>query len=110
MRQARPNRDEAEAKFLREYRPGDFPRPSVTVDLVILTVVDKLLRLLLVRRNEHPFKDRWALPGGFVRVGPTREGHEDRGEDLEAAARRELEEETGLSHETAGRIHLGQVG
>lgn len=100
-------RDEGEAKFLREYEPGSFPRPSVTVDLVVLTVVDKLLRVLLVKRGEHPFKNRWALPGGFVRVGDARE---DQGEDLEAAARRELEEETGLSHDTAGRIHLAQVG
>lgn len=100
-------RDEGEAKFLRDYQPGDYPRPSVTVDLVILTVVDKLLRVLLVKRNEHPYKGRWALPGGFVRVGPSRE---DQGEDLEVAARRELEEETGLSRENAGRIHLAQVG
>ncbi len=107
MRAPKSPRDEGEARFLRDYRPGDFPRPSVTVDLVILTVVDKLLRVLLVQRNEHPFKGRWALPGGFVRVGPNRE---DQGEDLEAAARRELEEETGLSHENAGRILLTQVG
>jgi 8-oxo-dGTP diphosphatase len=98
---------EGEAKFLRDYQPGDYPRPSVTVDLVILTVVDKLVRVLLVKRSEHPFKGRWALPGGFVRIGPSRDAQ---GEDLEAAARRELEEETGLSHENAGRIHLAQVG
>ena len=83
-----------EAQFLARYRPGDFPRPSVTVDIVVLTVVDAELRVLLVKRREHPFKDRWALPGGFVRVG---DGHKDRGEDLDAAAARELEEETGLS-------------
>lgn len=100
-------RDEGEAKFLRDYAPGDYPRPSVTVDLVILTVVDKVVRVLLVKRNEHPFKGRWALPGGFVRVGPSRE---EQGEDLEAAARRELEEETGLAHDTAGRLHLAQIG
>ena len=104
---ARGKEPETEAKFLREYQPGDYPRPSVTVDLVILTVVDKLVRVLLVKRSEHPFKARWALPGGFVRVGPSRE---EQGEDLEEAARRELEEETGLARETAGRIHLAQVG
>lgn len=95
-----------EERFLEDYRPGDFPRPSVTVDLVIFTVVDKELQVLLVQRREHPFKDRWALPGGFVRVG---EGRRDQGEDLDAAALRELEEETGLAQETAGRIPLEQV-
>src|SRR5262249_35663714 len=79
---------------------------SVTVDLVILTVQDKDLKVLLVKRSEHPFKDRWALPGGFVRVSDDRM---DQGEDLDAAALRELEEETGLSAQTAGRLFLEQV-
>jgi 8-oxo-dGTP diphosphatase len=48
---------------------------------------------LLIQRGEHPFKDCWALPGGFVNVG---DGHQDQGEDIEAAAHRELAEETGL--------------
>ncbi len=95
-----------EQKFLDEYRAGDFPRPSVTVDLVILTVVDKELRILLVQRSEHPFKGRWALPGGFVRV---KDDRKDQGEDLDAAAARELEEETGLASGAAGRIFLDQV-
>jgi 8-oxo-dGTP diphosphatase len=83
-----------EQKYLADYRPSDYPRPSVTVDLVILTVQDKDLKVLLVRRDAHPFKGRWALPGGFVRVSDDRK---DQGEDLDAAAVRELEEETGLS-------------
>jgi 8-oxo-dGTP diphosphatase len=95
-----------EEKFLEEYRPGDFPRPSVTVDLVIFTVVDRDLRVLLVERNEHPFKGRWALPGGFVRV---KDDRKDQGEDLDAAAVRELEEETGLASGEAGHIFLDQV-
>lgn len=72
----------------------DYPRPSVSVDLVVLTIVDAQLRVLLVKRKVFPFKGSWALPGGFVRVG---EQPDDQGEDLDAAARRELEEETGLS-------------
>lgn len=103
---AREARDPEEAKFLEAYRPADFPRPSVAVDLVILTVVDRDLRVLLVKRNEHPYKDRWVLPGGFVRVSDDRN---DQGEDLDAAALRELEEETGLSKETAGQFFLEQV-
>ena len=87
-------RDPEEERFLEKYRPGDWPRPSVTVDLVILTVQDHDLRVLLVKRSEHPFKDRWALPGGFVRVSDDRN---DQGEDLDAAALRELGEETGLA-------------
>ena len=64
------------------------PRPHalVTVDLVIFTVRDDGLQVLLVQRGAAPFKDRWALPGGFVREE----------EPLEEAALRELEEETGV--------------
>ncbi len=99
-------RDPEEERFLEKYRPGDWPRPSVTVDLVILTVQDHDLQVLLVKRSEHPFKDRWALPGGFVRVSDDRK---NQGEDLDAAALRELEEETGLSQAVSGRFFLEQV-
>lgn len=95
-----------EERFLEQYRPGDFPRPSVTVDLAIFTVLDKLLHVLFVRRNEHPFKGRWALPGGFVRVSDDRK---NQGEDLDAAAHRELLEETGLSHTASANVFLEQV-
>ena len=98
-------RDEAE--FLERYRPGDFPRPSVTVDIVVLTIVDAELRVLLIRRKDHPFKHRWALPGGFVRVG---DGHRNQGEDLDAAAARELEEETGLAPRMAYLEQLRAFG
>jgi 8-oxo-dGTP diphosphatase len=98
--------DRDEERFLEEYRPDDFPRPSLTVDLAVFTVIDKLLHVLLVRRNEHPFKNRWALPGGFVRVSNDRE---DQGEDLDATAHRELLEETGLSPTASAGIVLEQV-
>jgi 8-oxo-dGTP diphosphatase len=100
LHRARPG----EAAFLRAYRPGDFPRPSVTVDVVAVSVIDAELRVLLVERGEHPFKGAWALPGGFVRVG---DGHRDQGEDLDAAAKRELLEETALNPED---VHLEQLG
>lgn len=97
-------RESAEEKqFLEKYRPKDYPRPSVAVDLVILTIIDAQLRVLVVKRHEHPFKGDWALPGGFVRVG---ESAKDQGEDLDAAARRELQEETGLDSE---RVHMEQL-
>jgi 8-oxo-dGTP diphosphatase len=62
------------------------PQALVTVDVVIFTVRDDTLQVLLVQRGSAPFKDRWALPGGFI--------HPDEG--LEQAALRELEEETGV--------------
>ncbi len=64
----------------------DHPRPALTVDCVVFGVDDEDLKVLLVRRDGEPFAGRWALPGGFV--------NED--EDLADAARRELQEETGL--------------
>ena len=64
----------------------DQPRPSVTVDLVILTIAEQDLKALLIRRGEEPFKGRWALPGGFVEID----------ESLERAAARELKEEVGV--------------
>jgi len=63
-----------------------YPKPSVTVDVVLFTFIDGELRVLLIRRKREPFKDHWALPGGFV----------EKNEKLEDAAARELYEETGL--------------
>jgi 8-oxo-dGTP diphosphatase len=68
------------------YDPSRYERPSVTVDLVIFTLQDKDLNVLLVKRRRWPFEGRWALPGGFVNMD----------ESLDQAARRELEEETGV--------------
>ena len=72
----------------------DYARPSVTVDMVVFTVVDFDLKVLLIERGKEPFVGHWALPGGFVLVG---DGVDDQGEDIDDAAARELEEETGLS-------------
>jgi len=72
----------------------DYPRPGLTVDTVILgfDAVDGVLRVLMIRRRNDPFKDHWAIPGGFVHVSDR--GRQ--GETIEAAARRELAEETGI--------------
>ena len=65
----------------------EYPHPAVTTDIVIFTIEDEQLKVLLIRRLSEPFKDGWALPGGFVEID----------EDLEQAALRELREETGIS-------------
>ena len=80
--------------MIAAYRPDDYARPSVAVDVVVLTIDAARLMVLLVQRNEAPHKGAWALPGGFLRVGPSAKSQ---GEDLDAAAARELEEEAGLS-------------
>lgn len=92
-----------EAEFLASYRPGDYARPSVTVDVAVLTLRGSGLEVLLIRREGHPFRGSWALPGGFLDVG---DGVRDQGEDLDAAAHRELEEETSLP---AGSCWLEQL-
>lgn len=69
------------------YDASDYPPFAVTVDLVVLTIRDDALRVLLVERGEDPFRGQLALPGGFV--------CED--ESAEAAAERELKEETGVA-------------
>ena len=63
----------------------DYPRPSVTVDIVLLTREPRP-RVLLIRRKRDPFAGAWALPGGFIEMDET----------LEESARRELREETGI--------------
>lgn len=85
-----------EQDFLAGYDPRTFPPVAVTVDIAILTVRHGELCVLLVRRGVHPYRGRWALPGGFV--GPD--------ENLTAAAHRELTEETGVTAHT----HIEQLG
>jgi 8-oxo-dGTP diphosphatase len=65
---------------------SDYEQPAVTVDLVIFTVNDAMLRIMLVKRAEDPFADCWSIPGGFLKVG----------ESLEDAALRVLREKTGM--------------
>jgi 8-oxo-dGTP diphosphatase len=65
-----------------------YPRAALTVDCVVFGFDEGALKILLIQRGLEPFKGKWALPGGFVRVD----------EPLDDAARRELEEEAGLKN------------
>jgi len=66
----------------------EYPRAALTVDCVVFGLDESELKVLLIQRGLAPFKGKWALPGGFVRVDET----------VDAAARRELLEETGLKN------------
>lgn len=63
----------SEELFLKEYDPSQFERPSVTVDILVMTVLERKLHLLLVRRSELPFLGKWALPGGFLKMDESAE-------------------------------------
>lgn len=87
-----------EKEFLSSYSLSDYERPSVTADVVVFKMRPQRsdnfrkepknhLSLLLIRRGEHPFKDCWALPGGFLSPGET----------IEECALREVTEETSVT-------------
>lgn len=91
--------------FLESYDPSQYERPSVTTDVVILTIDDEKmlnkrknsevnLQVLLVKRKDHPYKGQWALPGGFIQMD----------ESLVVSAKRELKEETNVSG-----VHIEQL-
>jgi 8-oxo-dGTP diphosphatase len=75
-----------ELAFLASYDASRFPRPSLAVDVVLLTVRDGALWSLLGRRTNHPHRGRWALPGSFLWID----------ESLDAGAARVLATKAGL--------------
>lgn len=94
-----------EKEFLSAYHPEKYERPSVTVDMVLLAIgnnevdnyrklPEKKLKVLLVKRKDHPFMGCWALPGVFATPKET----------LETAALRGLKKETGVDN-----IYLEQL-
>lgn len=87
----------SEEEFLKAYDPSAYERISLTTDILILSISDeeatnyrksskKYMSVLLVKRDDYPFKDKWCLPGGFLRAD----------EELEDSPRRILAQETNL--------------
>ncbi|PNW85500.1 hypothetical protein CHLRE_03g189450v5 [Chlamydomonas reinhardtii] len=79
-----------------------YPRPAVTVDAAIVARPSAAAppQLLLIKRKNEPFKDCWALPGGFV----------DENESLDVAAGRELQEETSVDPASVSMTQVGAFG
>ena len=95
----------SEEEFLKEYNPNEYKKLSLTTDILVLSVSsndnsnyrktdDKKMSVLLVKRDNYPYKDKWCLPGGFV-------GYD---EDLDEAPKRILKKETNLDN-----IYLEQL-
>ena len=87
----------SEEEFLRDYNPDEYEKLSITADILIFSVSseetenyrkteEKKMSILLVKRDNYPFKDKWCLPGGFVKID----------EDLDEAPIRILKRETNI--------------
>ena len=87
----------SEEEFLANYNSDEFEKLSMTTDILILSVSNeeknnyrktdkKKMSILLVKRDNYPFKDKWCLPGGFVQIN----------EDLDEAPKRILKQETNI--------------
>ncbi len=95
----------SEEDFLKKYNSSDYPSFAVATDILVFGISslddknykkldEKKMSILLVKRDTYPFKDKWCLPGGFVKIN----------EDLENAPKRILKDETGLDN-----IYLEQL-
>ena len=96
----------SEEEFLKDYNAKDFDQLSMTADILLISVSSektnnyrknskKMMSILLVKRNDYPFKGKWCLPGGFLNP---------KTETLESCAKRVLKRETNLSN-----IYLEQL-
>ena len=84
----------SEEEFLADYTPRNYEKPSVTVDIVLITKTYPQ-QVLFIKRKNHPFLDMWAFPGGFVDIH----------EDLIESAYRELKEETAIEAISLTQFH-----
>lgn len=89
----------SEEEFLKDYNAKDFDQLSMTSDILIVSVSskdsnnyrktdEKLMSILLIKRDDYPYKGKWCLPGGFLNPN---------NETLEECAKRVLKNETNLS-------------
>jgi 8-oxo-dGTP diphosphatase len=88
-----------EEEFLKNYNENDYKKLSITNDIIIFTTADrdednlrkvpkKGMQVVLIKRDEYPYKEKWALPGGFVDIE----------ESLDEGAKRKLKEKTGIDN------------
>ncbi|MZK51904.1 NUDIX hydrolase [Clostridium beijerinckii] len=103
--------DKNEREFLSEYDVNIYDRPSVTNDIIIFTTGDRIeensrkvpkkgMQVLLIKRDDYPYKGKWAIPGGFVKND----------ESLEDGALRKLKEETGIDNVYTEQLYtFGEV-
>lgn len=102
----------SEEDFLKDYNPNDYERLSLTADILVLSVSsndnanyrktdDKKMSVLLVKRDNYPYKDMWCLPGGFVGYN----------EELDEAPKRILKSETNLDNIYLEQLYtFGELG
>ena len=76
-----------EQEFLSQYDPNEYERPSIASDVLVFSTEGSVLKLLLIKRNDYPFKGKWCLPGSFIGTDET----------AEEAASRTLLKETGMT-------------
>lgn len=76
-----------EVQFLHDFDPSQYQNPAVAADTALFALDGDILKILLIKRGGYPYKDMWALPGGFVNID----------ENVRDSAQRELLEETGLA-------------
>lgn len=91
---------QTEEEFLNTYDPLRYPCPALSVDMLIFSRYNNRLKLLLIRRKNHPYIQQWALPGGFLDID----------EDILDAAYRELKEETSIERDQVRLYQLHTYG
>jgi len=85
MKKKQPKTEQA---FLKNYDASLYEKPSAAVDVVILTIKANQLQVLIIKRDDYPYKGKWALIGGFIDV--------QKDQSLEQSAKRKLLEKTGV--------------